>query len=59
MNDDDRPIYSDTGYFGRGRPGIHLDPDAAQRDWPWSLAGLLAIAIVVALTLWLVPGIMR
>jgi hypothetical protein len=54
VNDDDRPIYSDVGYFTRGRPGVYLDPEAAHKHWRWSLAGIVALIAIVVLTLALV-----
>ena len=63
MNDDTdrlrRRLSHDTYAPFVVRPGYSVDPEAAQRDWPWALGGLLALAAVVGLTLWLVPGIMR
>ena len=63
MNDDTdrlrRRLSHDTSAPWTVRPGYVVDPEAAQRDWPWALGGLLALAAVVGLTLWLVPGIMR
>ena len=63
MNDDTdrlrRRLSHDTYAPFVVRPGYSVDPEAAQRDWPWALGGLLALAAVVALTLHFVPQLMR
>ena len=63
MNDDTdrlrRRLSHDTYAPFVVRPGYSVDPEAAQRDWPWALGGVRARAAGVGLSRWLVPGIMR
>lgn len=44
--EDDRPIYSDTGYFTRGRSGFRPGPQPSKTDALWSLLALVVIGAV-------------
>lgn len=43
--DEDRPIYSDTGYLGKGRAGYRPDP-SPKGNLTDALVSILALAII-------------
>jgi hypothetical protein len=49
---DDRPVYSDTGYFTRGRTGYRPEPKINEkRDFWWGLLGLMALSAILCTTI--------
>lgn len=57
MNDD-RPIYSDTGYFTRGRSGYRpeVKPKETYDAW-WAVIGLMALVGVFVVVHTLLPNL--
>jgi hypothetical protein len=55
---DDRPVYSDTGYFTRGRTGYRAEPIVKERrDAAWALIALGVLALVFVAVHFVLPSV--
>ena len=57
-NEDDRPVYSDLGYFTRGRSGFRKDPNRNDElNARWAFCGFIVIVAVFGIVHALMPSI--